>query len=54
MMTAPDVSVALPDGTNGLSPDDVKDLTPAEVKKMTDTQLAKALELVAGESLAEH
>ncbi len=51
---APDVSVALPDGTNGLSPDDVKDMTPAEVKKMTDAQLSKALELVAGESLAEH
>jgi carboxyl-terminal processing protease len=51
---APDVSVALPDGTNGLTPDDVKGMTPAEVKKMTDAQLAKALELVAGESLAEH
>ena len=29
-------------------------MTPAEVKKMTDAQLSKALELVAGELLAEH
>ncbi len=51
---APDVAVALPDEVAPLSPDDVRGMTPAAIKAMTDAQLAKALELVAAESIAEN
>jgi carboxyl-terminal processing protease len=51
---APDQSVALPDDATPLTPDDVRGLTPAAVKAMTDAQLAKALEVVAAQSLAEN
>jgi carboxyl-terminal processing protease len=49
---APDESIALPDGADALTPDDVRSMTPAQVDAMTDTQLARALELVARESVA--
>jgi carboxyl-terminal processing protease len=51
---APDVDVALPEDVDPLTPDEVRSMTPAEVKAMTDAQLAKALELVAAESIAEN
>ena len=49
---APDESITLPEGVNALDPDDVRAMTPAQVDAMTDTQLARALELVARESVA--
>ena len=49
---APDVAVTLPTDAVATSPDEVKSMTPAEVKKLADTQLSKALELVAGETVA--
>jgi carboxyl-terminal processing protease len=49
---APDVTVAQPEDGVGLTPDDLKGMTPAQVKAMKDAQLAKALELVAAETIA--
>ena len=49
---APDDAVARPDGVDPLTPDDVRAMTPAQVDAMTDPQLARALELVARESVA--
>ncbi len=49
---APDATVAQPEDGVGLTPDDLKGMTPAQVKAMKDAQLAKALELVAAESVA--
>lgn len=51
---APDVTVELPEDADRVTPDDVKTMTPAEIKTTTDTQLAKALELVAAESVASN
>ena len=48
---APDVPVTMPEGVVPLSPDDVRALTPSEVAAMKDAQLAKALELVASETV---
>ena len=49
---APEESIALPEGVDPLTPDDVRSMTPAQVDAITDTQLARALELVARESVA--
>jgi carboxyl-terminal processing protease len=49
---APDEVVARADDVEALTPDDVRSMTPAQVDAMTDPQLARALELVARESVA--
>jgi carboxyl-terminal processing protease len=49
---APDEPVARPDEVDPLLPDDVRSMSPAQVDAMTDPQLARALELVARQSVA--
>jgi carboxyl-terminal processing protease len=49
---APDVPVALPEGTLPLSPEDVAKLSAAAAAKLPDIQLAKALEIVGTEAAA--
>lgn len=49
---APDEAVDLPEGVAALTPDDVRSMTAAQVDALSDPQLARALELVARESVA--
>ncbi|MEX1172563.1 MAG: S41 family peptidase [Chloroflexota bacterium] len=49
---APDVPVALAEGTSPLLPDDLRGMRPDQVATMDDAPLARALELVARESVA--
>lgn len=49
---APDVSVAMPEGSELLTPDDVKGMSAAQIRSLKDPQLAKALEIVAAETQA--
>jgi len=49
---APDVPVAIGEGVNPTTPDDVRAMSPAQVAATDDAPLARALMLVAGESVA--
>jgi carboxyl-terminal processing protease len=49
---APDVPVALPEGSIPLTPEEVAKLSAAAAKDVRDAQLAKALEVVAAEAVA--
>ena len=49
---APDEAVALPDDVAALTPDDIRALTTAQAAEVADPQLARALELVARETVA--
>lgn len=47
---APDVPVALPEGSQPLTPEDVAKLTAAAATELPDTQLAKAIEVLGTEA----
>ncbi|HEV8281519.1 MAG TPA: S41 family peptidase [Candidatus Limnocylindrales bacterium] len=49
---APDVPVALPEGSQPLTPEEVSKLSAAAARDVRDAQLAKALEIVATEAVA--
>jgi carboxyl-terminal processing protease len=50
---APDEPVTQPEGATLLTPDAMRSMTPAEVKASTDAQLLRAIQLVAGQAVAE-
>jgi carboxyl-terminal processing protease len=51
---APDVPVALPEGSLPLTPEEVAKLTAAAAKDLPDTQLAKAIEVLGTEAAAKN